>query len=104
VKRLAYPRLDLSLWLRVLLSRVRGAREFRNAVRAHARGAPVVEPLAFGVAVRPRRGYESLWSTASWRKPLASRRFTRSGRSPCGDLAAAKRRPFHERGVFLTNP
>jgi hypothetical protein len=60
VKRLAYPKLDLSLWLRVALSRVRGAREFRNAVRAHARGAPVVEPLAFGVALRPRRGYESL--------------------------------------------
>jgi hypothetical protein len=60
VKRLAYERLDLSLWLRVVLSRVRGAREFRNATRAHARGAAVPEPLAFGVAVRPRRGYESL--------------------------------------------
>jgi hypothetical protein len=60
VKRLRYERLDLSLWLRVLLSRVRGAREFRNAVRAHARGAPVPEPLAFGVATRPQRGYESL--------------------------------------------
>lgn len=60
VKRLAYERLDLSLWLRVALSRMRGVREFRNAVRAHARGAPVPEPLAFGVATRPRRGYESL--------------------------------------------
>jgi len=60
VKRLAYEHLDLSLWLRVALSRVRGAREFRNAVRAHARGAPVPEPLAFGVATRPQRGYESL--------------------------------------------
>jgi hypothetical protein len=60
VKRLAYERLDLSLWLRIALSRMRGAREFRNAVRAHARGAPVPEPLAFGVASRPRRGYESL--------------------------------------------
>ncbi len=60
VKRLLYERLDFSLWLRVLLSRVRGVREFRNAVRAHARGAPVPEPLAFGVATRPQRGYESL--------------------------------------------
>ena len=60
VKRLLYERLDLSLWLRVVLSRVRGVREFRNAVRAHARGAPVPEPLAFGVATRPQRGYESL--------------------------------------------
>jgi hypothetical protein len=60
VKRLAYPRVGPSLWLRIALSRVRGAREFRNAVRAHARGAPVVEPLAFGVAVRSRPGYESL--------------------------------------------
>ena len=60
VKRLAYERLDLSLWLRVRLSRVRGVREFRNAVRAHSRGAPVPEPLAFGVVARPRRGYESL--------------------------------------------
>ena len=60
VKRLAYARLDLSLWLRIFFARVRGAREFRNAVRAHARGAPVPEPLAFGVARRPQRGYESL--------------------------------------------
>jgi hypothetical protein len=58
VKRLAYPKLDLSLWLRVVLSRMRGAREFRNAVRAHSRGAPVAQPLAFGVA-RGRRSYES---------------------------------------------
>jgi hypothetical protein len=60
VKRLAYEKLDLSLWLRVALSRMRGVREFRNAVRAHARGAPVAEPLAFGVALRLRRGYQSL--------------------------------------------
>jgi hypothetical protein len=60
VKRLAYEKLDLALLLRVVLSRMRGAREFRNAVRAHARGAPVALPLAFGVALRPQRGYESL--------------------------------------------
>lgn len=60
VKRLAYEELDWSLRLRIALSRMRGAREFRNAVGAHARGAPVPEPLAFGVALPPQPGYESL--------------------------------------------
>jgi tRNA A-37 threonylcarbamoyl transferase component Bud32 len=106
VKRLAYEKLDLSLWLRLALSRMRGAREFRNAVRAHARGAPVVEPLAFGVAQRPRRGYESLLvyrllpegsrtlHELAWAQQPRERR--------AGTLAALAKlaADLHERGVF----
>jgi tRNA A-37 threonylcarbamoyl transferase component Bud32 len=106
VKRLAYEKLDLSLWLRLALSRMRGAREFRNAVRAHARGAPVVEPLAFGVARRPRRGYESLLvyrllpegsqtlAELAWGQQPRDRR--------AGTLAALAKlaADLHERGVF----
>jgi hypothetical protein len=106
VKRLAYQRLDLSLWLRVALSRMRGVREFRNAVGAHARGAPVPEPLAFGV-VRPRRnGYESL--LVYRRLPDASRTLAELGfdalppRERAGILAALARltADLHERGVY----
>lgn len=106
VKRLAYPRLDLSLWLRVALSRVRGAREFRNAVRAHARGAPVVEPLAFGVSARPRRGYESLLVyrlLPEGSRTLAELEFDRLPRDRrAGTLAALAKltAELHDRGVF----
>jgi hypothetical protein len=106
VKRLAYPELDLSLWLRVALSRVRGAREFRNAVRAHARGAPVVEPLAFGVAVRPQRGYESLLVyrlLPEGSRTLAELRFEAlPDDRRAGTLAALARlvADLHGRGVF----
>jgi hypothetical protein len=106
VKRLAYDRLDLSLWLRVALSRMRGVREFRNAVRAHARGAKVPQPLAFGVALRPRRGYESLLVYRLL--PEGSRTLAELawGRLPderrAGTLAALARltADLHERGVF----
>ena len=106
VKRLAYERLDLSLWLRVALSRMRGVREFRNAVRAHARGAPVVEPLAFGVAQRPRRGYESLLvyrllpEGSRTLEELTWDRLPRERRA--GTLAALAKltADLHDRGVF----
>jgi hypothetical protein len=106
VKRLAYPRLDLSLRLRVALSRVRGAREFRNAVRAHARGAPVPEPLAFGTALAARPGYESLLIYR--RLPDGSRTLASLGREALAgerraDTLAALARlaaDLHERGVF----
>jgi hypothetical protein len=106
VKRLAYPRLDLSLWLRVALSRVRGAREFRNAVRAHARGAAVPEPLAFGVAVRPGHGYESLLvyrRLPEGSRTLAELRFDGLPRERrAGTLAALARlaADLHRRGVY----
>ena len=106
VKRLAYPQLDLSLWLRVRLSRVRGAREFRNAVRAHARGAPVAEPLAFGVAVRPRRGYESLLVyrlLPEGSRTLAELEFERlPPERRAGTVAALAEltAKLHDRGVF----
>jgi hypothetical protein len=106
VKRLAYPRLDLSLWLRVALSRMRGAREFRNAVRAHARGAKVPQPLAFGVALRPQHGYQSLLVYRLL--PEGSRTLDELawGHQPqerrAGTLAALARltADLHERGVF----
>jgi hypothetical protein len=106
VKRLAYERLDLSLRLRVALSRVRGAREFRNAVRAHARGAAVPEPLAFGVSLRPRRGYESL--LVYRRLPPGSRTLAELGLERLPDerraaalLALARlAADLHRRGVF----
>ncbi|HEY8155134.1 MAG TPA: lipopolysaccharide kinase InaA family protein [Myxococcota bacterium] len=106
VKRLAYPKLDLSLWLRVALSRVRGVREFRNAVRAHARGAPVVEPLAFGVSVRPRRGYESLLVyrlLPEGSRTLAEIGFDSLPRERREETLAALARlaaDLHERGVY----
>lgn len=105
VKRLAYPKLDLSLWLRVALSRMRGAREFRNAVRAHARGAPVAQPLAFGVALRPR-SYESLLVyrlLPEGSRTLAELAFDRQPRDRrAGTLAALARlaADLHGRGVF----
>lgn len=60
VKRLAPARYDVGLLYRVWAGRVRGQREFRLAVAARARGAPVPEPLALGVRHRPLRSYESL--------------------------------------------
>ncbi len=60
VKRFASPHYDATLAYRILTGRVRGRREFRNAVEAHARSAPVPEPLAFGALHRPFRSYESL--------------------------------------------
>ena len=85
---------------------MRGAREFRNAVRAHARGAPVAQPLAFGVALRPRRGYESLLvyrllpEGSRTLAELAWGRLPRERRA--GTLAALARltADLHERGVF----
>ena len=106
MKRLAYERLDLSLWLRVALSRVRGAREFRNAVRAHARGAPVPEPLAFGVATRPHRGYESLLvyrRLPEGSRTLAELRFDSLPRDQRAGILAALAKltaDLHDRGVF----
>jgi len=106
VKRLAYERLDLSLWLRVALSRMRGVREFRNAVGAHARGAPVPEPLAFGVVRSRQSGYESL--LVYRRLPDASRTLAELGFDAlapperAGILAALARltADLHERGVY----
>lgn len=106
VKRLAYERLDLSLWLRVALSRMRGVREFRNAVGAHARGAPVPEPLAFGVAVRPHRGYESLLvyrRLPEGSRTLAELRFDALPRPQRAGILSALARltaDLHERGVY----
>ncbi len=106
VKRLAYARLDLSLWLRVIFSRMRGAREFRNAVRAHARGAAVPEPLAFGVTTRPRRGYESLLvyrHLPEGSRTLAELHFDRLPRDERAGILAALAKltaDLHARGVY----
>jgi hypothetical protein len=106
VKRLAYERLDLSLRLRIALARMRGLREFRNAVRAHARGAAVPEPLAFGVVARPGTGYESL--LVYRRLPAGSRTLAELGFDAlapdrrAGVLAALARlaADLHRRGVY----
>lgn len=106
VKRLAYAELDWSLRWRIALSRMRGAREFRNATGAHARGAPVPEPLAFGVALAPGPGYESL--LVYRRLPQGSRTLSelRIDALPlaqrAGLLAALARltADLHERGVY----
>ncbi len=106
VKRLAPQRYDLGLLYRILSGRVRGRREFRQAVRVHRRGVPVAEPLAFGERHRPFRSYES---------QLVYRRLPASGRTlaawPVDTWPAAERRrvldalasfaaELHERGVF----
>jgi len=106
VKRLRYERLDFSLWLRVVLSRVRGVREFHNAVRAHARGAPVPEPLAFGVALRPQRGYESLLvyrrlpQGSHTLDELALERLPQPQRAGLLAALAELTADLHERGVY----
>jgi tRNA A-37 threonylcarbamoyl transferase component Bud32 len=106
VKRLAPSHYGVTLLLRVALRRMRGAREFRNAVRAHARGAAIPEPLAFGVRQRPLRRYES-WlvyrSLPAGSRPLAEtplERMSPAQRDGCLAALARLAADLHERGVF----
>jgi tRNA A-37 threonylcarbamoyl transferase component Bud32 len=59
VKRHVAGRYDATLLYRIAARRMRGRREFEAARRAFERGAPTPEPLAFGVAHRWLRSYES---------------------------------------------
>ena len=113
MKRLVPGRYDLGLLYRILSGRVRGRREFRQAVRVHARGAAVAEPLGFGERHRPFRYYESLivyrrlseggrtlaeWQIEGW---------PREARGELVDALASFVADLHERGVFhmdLTPP